>query len=293
MNVIKTDKGEIVQKNIKMNIKMKCYGILTRLFRGHNLDRYPFIKRLHIHIVNKATGKYINFNGYKMIAGVQGWIHFQYTGVYEPITTKLILDIIKPGDVVVDAGANVGYYTLLFSRLVGNSGKVYAFEPDPINFSRLLKNIELNGCKNIVAERKALSDINGVVKLFLHELNPGGHTITDAYENLKFINVDCITLQDYFKDKKCKLSFIKADVEGAEDRVLRGSGSLIDGKVGLLLEFNYDIMSANHSDGQQLIDMLKGRGYGMIGINEKAKLIVDIIESKRGVTLNVLCHRVI
>lgn len=64
--------------------------------------------------------------------------------IHEPLMTEIIKRETKEGDVVLDIGAHIGYYTLMFARLVGKEGKVFAFEPDPDNFTLLKKNIEIN-----------------------------------------------------------------------------------------------------------------------------------------------------
>src|SRR4030042_7144688 len=64
--------------------------------------------------------------------------------IHEKATTELFKTMVKEGDVVLDMGANIGYFTILAARLVGKKGKVYSFEPEPRNYSYLKKNIELN-----------------------------------------------------------------------------------------------------------------------------------------------------
>ena len=82
-------------------------------------------------------------------------------GNWEPSETSWFLRVVKPGDTFVDVGANAGYYTIIGSRLVGEKGKVYAFEPEPAMFALLEKNVRLNGLTNVVLERKALSNKQG------------------------------------------------------------------------------------------------------------------------------------
>ena len=82
-------------------------------------------------------------------------------GNWEPSETAWFLRTVKPGDIIVDAGANVGYYTVIGSRLVGDRGKVYAFEPDPSNFELLRKNVELNGLKNVVLDAQGPVESQG------------------------------------------------------------------------------------------------------------------------------------
>lgn len=67
------------------------------------------------------------------------------TGSFERYSTKILCKIIKPGWIIYDIGANIGYYTILFSKLTGMKGKVYSFEPDQDNCRLLQKNIKLNG----------------------------------------------------------------------------------------------------------------------------------------------------
>ena len=96
---------------------------------------------------------------------------------YEPETTGLLQRVIEPGMVVVDVGAHVGYYALLAAKRVGPQGKVYAFEPDPTNYALLLKNIELNGYRNILTTGEAVSDRVGTATLYLAGLDTGRHSL--------------------------------------------------------------------------------------------------------------------
>lgn len=84
-------------------------------------------------------------------------------GLYEPSVARLFENILGEGMTMVDLGANIGYYTLLASRLVGRSGRVYAFEPDPENHQYLLRNIVANGCRNVTVVEKAVYNITGTM----------------------------------------------------------------------------------------------------------------------------------
>jgi len=96
-------------------------------------------------------------------------------GYFEPYETTLIESEIRPGDVVLDIGANIGYYTLIFARLVGERGRVYAFEPDPTNFRLLKKNVRANGYQNVIFVKKAVADSSGSMPLYLCPDNKGDH----------------------------------------------------------------------------------------------------------------------
>lgn len=164
-------------------------------------------------------------------------------GVHEKATTELFKKMVKEGDVVVDMGANIGYFTLLAARLAGKSGKVYAFEPEPRNYYYLLKNIEINRYDNVVAVQKAVSDKTGKTTLFICPYDSGHHTI-NQYEGIKaytpnlvgnkkdFVEVETITLDDFLKDEK-QVNVIKMDVEGAEALVLSRMDNVIRGNANL------------------------------------------------------------
>ena len=86
-------------------------------------------------------------------------------GVHEPIATRLLNQQIKSGMRVIEIGANIGYYTLIAANLVGESGKIYAIEPEPANYALLTKNVEVNGYKNVIPIQKAISNEIGTSKL--------------------------------------------------------------------------------------------------------------------------------
>ena len=166
--------------------------------------------------------------------------------VHEEFTTALFRKIVKEGDVVVDLGANIGYFTLLAAKLVGKKGKIYAFEPEPRNYQYLIRNIRLNGYDNVVALQKAVADKPGTVKLFICPYDTGHHTIQKydgihAYrpdfvnEKKEFVEVEQVRLDDFLRGKTTMINVIKMDVEGAEMLALAGMEQLIKGNKNLIM----------------------------------------------------------
>jgi len=98
-------------------------------------------------------------------------------GVWEAYETQLLMQSLFVGATFVDVGANIGYYSIVASPLVGITGRVFAFEPERDNFSLLEKNIQLNQLTNITAVAAALSDTDSDAELFLNEENRGDHQI--------------------------------------------------------------------------------------------------------------------
>jgi len=132
---------------------------------------------------------------------------FLLHGDYEPETTKLFESIVKSGDVCVDAGASHGYFTLLFARLVGETGKVYAFEPTHNQFPYLQANIEANGYKDRV---KAFNLGAWSEEIVNNVLN----TNADPEGTLHTIALDTVLPE--------KVDFIKMDIDGSEPEALKG-----------------------------------------------------------------------
>jgi FkbM family methyltransferase len=161
-------------------------------------------------------------------------------GVWEPNETHWITKSLAQGDVFVDLGANIGYYTVLAARLVGESGHVYAFEPDPIAFSLLERNVRLSGLRNVTLEQKAVSDAPGTIRLFIAEKNKGDHRIFQAAGGTReSIGVEAVSLDDYFAGRETEINFIKIDTQGAEGAIIAGAEKLLsmNDHVRLAMEF--------------------------------------------------------
>jgi len=143
--------------------------------------------------------------------------------LYEPVETAWVKRTVRSGSVVLDIGANIGYYTLLFSKLVGVRGKVIAFEPDQQNADILRKNLLLNNLSAQVMQ-KAVTDHSGSLKLYLSADNKGDHRICPA-EDRQARTVPCVAIDDVIKGDR--VDFVKMDIQGAEVLALRGMKKLI------------------------------------------------------------------
>jgi FkbM family methyltransferase len=141
--------------------------------------------------------------------------------------TRILLESLKPGMTVIDVGANVGYYTLLMSKRVGAAGKVFAFEPDPLNFSILEYHAKRYQCANVVLEKKAVLSKSGSARLYQSQSNPGDHRVYDLGDGRRSIPVEVVSLDDYFKRSKAPIDFIKIDVQGAEMAVIDGMNDIL------------------------------------------------------------------
>lgn len=188
-------------------------------------------------------------------------------GVYEFALSQLIRAYLTTTDVFVDVGANIGYYSVIASNLVGPAGRVFAFEPSPRVRARLVRNITLNGMTNNVEVRsEAVSEECGIVRLV--EPNGGGNDGL-AYVDLKAtgggVEVTAVRLDGVPELRSRLPDLIKVDVEGGEAAVFRGASMLlreeaaptilfesfdISRDAAILRQFGYDVFQPGLLRGQ-------------------------------------------
>ena len=165
-------------------------------------------------------------------------------GLYEPAVTELFQRIVSQGMGVVDLGANVGYHTLLLSQLVSPSGRVYAFEPDPIIYAALIKNIKLNGCRNVAAVCQAVANSTGSMTLVRDPYGCEGiltNKIDDKSKGDR-LTVQTVALDHFFAAQGWPtIDLIKLDIEGSEKAALEGMRELSrrSPHLQLIMELNW------------------------------------------------------
>jgi FkbM family methyltransferase len=196
-------------------------------------------------------------------------------GAYEPEETRLFRSKCRAGDTVIDVGANVGWYTIIASKLLGKNGRVIAFEPDPENFALLKRNVLANGCDNVILEQKALSNASGTLTLYLDESNKGKHsTVFDS--KWVGIKVEALRLDDYLENRFKKVDFVKIDVEGAEPMVLEGMKRAIESNPGIRLAVEFAperVVAAGHQPKEYLEGFIE-EGFRIYLIDEGKRQVV-------------------
>src|SRR3989344_9520662 len=126
-------------------------------------------------------------------------LYYYYKNVSEKEQIDFFKKKIKKGMTVVDIGANIGFYSMLFSHLVGQKGTVYAFEPDEQNFRYLKK--DFKEANNIIIEKLAVGNKNGKIRLYYSKKLNVDHQTYDSGEKRKYKTVDMVTV-DYYLPKK-------------------------------------------------------------------------------------------
>ncbi len=149
---------------------------------------------------------------------------------YEPAETEFVVSRLSPGMTFVDIGANSGYYSLLAAQLVSRQGRVFSFEPYPLNVEILKTNIAANGVQNVTVEELAISSRTGEASLYLSSINQGDHRIYEGHDD-DFYNVGrkrlalgvrTTTLDRYLEEFASSIDFINSDIQGGEHEALKG-----------------------------------------------------------------------
>lgn len=176
-------------------------------------------------------------------------------GLHEPILTRLLASFIHRGDIILDIGANIGYYSLLISRWVGPEGLVIAVEPEPNNFALLELNLCLNKVNNVHLYQVAISDQEGTATLFVSNYSNWHSLRSKKPSTMKEIEVPTTTIDAIAEKIGAPLSLIRMDIEGFEGRALRGGWeTLRRDKPRLVME----IHPAEFSTADEVRDMLAG-----------------------------------
>ncbi len=186
----------------------------------------------------------------------------EWMGIYELSKQRALRRLVSSGTTVCDIGANAGFYSLALSRLVGEAGRVLAFEPLPRNAEKIRRHLTLNRVQNVALHPCALSDVNGVVRFAEGENDFTGRISED---NGGF-EVQSIRLDDFLSDQAGDdPALLKIDVEGAEARVLIGAEMVI-------ARARPTVLLALHGAQQrrQCFDILRSYDYRIASLDNAA-----------------------
>ena len=190
--------------------------------------------------------------------------------IWEPDVTKFITSWIKPGMVALDIGADIGYYTLLFAKIVGPKGKIYSFEPIPEAKWYLDKNIKNNNLNNVKTFSFALFDKQGNVCLedpfIKSKINLSKKTLRDNDIMVEMKIFDSWRLNDITE----KVDLVKIDVEGSEINTLRGMKATLQNEhPAILVEVHPHQLKSFGFIANDLVKFLKTFAYKITPINKK------------------------
>jgi FkbM family methyltransferase len=266
--------------NKTAKIKLAVFSVLTfitRPIRGHGLlVRFP--------VLQKVYGLYKNIYDFSKPHQIMLWQKPFYLDPhdtlemarqkenYEEKTTAVFKQLLRAGDVVADIGANIGFFTVLAATLVGDSGKVFAFEPEPNFYNLLQKNIAAGDYKHVVPSRKAVSEKSGEGYAFFDStVLPNG---TDASaqkpktSSAPRLDVEAVALDDFFRNQRGP-NLIKMDIEGGEGSVLQGAKKLLGDNrdIKIIAEFNPKLLDGYGIGTKAFLDLARSFGFSIYDIN--------------------------
>ena len=252
----------------------KIYRLIAKSLVGTGLSKYSIFVNISRFLTVKLKPDFVIINGNKLYLDKLDAFSLSIMGPHGKIVEELFAKEIKTGDIVVDVGADIGSYTLFLAKLVGPTGKVFAFEPHKDNFAILKKNIEINGYQNIIAENKAISYKTGKAKFYLLDQHPNELYVYGAlFKPQRFddvVDVNTVTLDDYFKDFKEKINFIKMDICGGEGRAFQGMNLILSANPDVKLFHEWwpwGITQYGISNPEKHLELLDNNNYKIFNVD--------------------------
>jgi FkbM family methyltransferase len=193
-------------------------------------------------------------------------------GNYEDYLIEVYKTLLSKNDTIIDVGANIGILSIIGAKIVGEKGKVFAFEPVPENYDSLVNNIKLNRLSNINAVKKAVGEKKGKLEIYLAKNSIGTHSFIEKENHVIAAKevVQVISLDNYLKDEK-SIDVLKVDVEGFEPYVFRGATKTLQKTKYLLFEYNREDTEENYGI-DNYINLLKDFNF-FYEIDEKSKKV--------------------
>jgi FkbM family methyltransferase len=191
---------------------------------------------------------------------------------FEEIELKFFEVFLKKNDFVIDIGANIGLHSIYCSKIVGDNGKIFSFEPTPNTFKQLSDNIELNKLSNVLICNFGISDCETKLMLNTSEYYNAWNTFTDIKKNVnssifeRTIEVDVLRLDKWIVYEKIdfeKIALVKIDVEGWEKFVIQGASKLLSqpDSPAILIEFDENNTWAAGYLCHELYNLIVSFGY--------------------------------
>lgn len=273
---------------------------IAKRFSGMGLrKKVPLINKIYTAVNVRLVPKSVKVFDHIMLLDDQDSMGLAIRGNYENLETDLVRKIIKPGDVVVDVGANIGYFTLIFAQLVGIEGKVLAFEPDEKLFQILTANIQNNGYQNVALFNQGLSDQNSEAFLYLDEFNNLDNRIYASSSTAAKVEIKLVRLDDLIADYAPEVDLIKIDIQGAETFAFIGMRDCLRNSPNLkiITEFwPWSLIQAG-SQPDEFLQILFEEGFSFFDIKHSLEHPVSIawlmekFPSSHNAATNLFCTR--
>jgi len=286
------------------NLKLKLIRTLINIIIKLKINRIipmnsKFVYNIADNIIKSTISSEDIFEveNFKMVKGRTTRYSILTGRLCEYSLSILIKNKIKNGMIVFDIGANIGGTSLLFSKLVGSQGHVYAFEPDPTLCVILKRNIELNNLHNVSIFQTAVSDKIGTSFFSLNSEQDGDNRLESQKIGKDSIQVKTISIDEFCKEQKILPDFIKIDIQGFEPKAIQGMLNLFHDQpnLKLLTEFYPSaILDANSSPKEFLLNLQKF-GFIIHQISDSGQLeefsIADLLKIKNDDYVDLYCTK--
>ena len=270
----------------------KLLNVYTRNFSFPHKGLKYFLKAAtSLGIVNKTYKKRLSDNFFMFLNPTE---HIQqqlfWYGYYEKELRDLLKQIVKPNDVFIDIGANIGYFSLLIAHHFP-SAKVISFEPVADPFKKMNENISLNNIENIITVNAAAGEVNEEKELFVSapdNLGMSSFQQPENYSGYKEI-VKVVSIDEWFKRSGLsKIDIVKLDIEGSELAALRGMKEVLQNcRPLLIVEINPETLSMFNLKPFYIYDYLEQHGFKRFLILENG-MLKQLSQIEIDQTINVL-----
>tara|TARA_Y100000992_G_scaffold302061_1_gene274766 strand:- start:3078 stop:3881 length:804 start_codon:yes stop_codon:yes gene_type:complete len=237
---------------------------------------YPLIARLRFFfssfIKNQQTIKLDGFSLKVNLIDHPSRILYSYRNNYEYETIGLCKDILKEGDVVIDIGANVGYFSYIFNLAVGNKGKVYSFEPNPEVYNFLEDNLSRFSSSKVY--QQFVSDKENKIKY------------TSPNSLFEELSTETVSINNFINEKKIDL--IKIDIDGLDFLALKGCSKYLESKSKpkIIIEIGENSEREHNIHYNEIFIYLENMGYKAFNA-DKNQQSFDLSKIKKNEVLNV------
>ncbi|MDF2376643.1 MAG: FkbM family methyltransferase [Verrucomicrobiales bacterium] len=199
-------------------------------------------------------------------------------GNYEPHLTRFVNEHVSlwSEDHAFDVGAHLGWYSLLLNSQ--GQGNIHSFEPDPMNFSLLSENLEMNHAGRVKTNQAAVGETPGTLTLHLYpDKNRGRHSILPINDGEK-VEVEAVSLDDYCRSLEIDpalVRFVKIDVEGFEPIALKGASEILKANPLILSEYAPEYMEKGGISIPDYLEMMFGNGFSAYKIDEEGIEVIN------------------
>jgi FkbM family methyltransferase len=218
-------------------------------------------------------------------------LYAQFKNRQDKVEIDWIKKNVRQGQTVLDIGANIGFYTQILAQQVGEKGKVYAFEPEKLNFVRLQKAV--SELPQVQIEQKAVADSNGKLPIYVsHRLNVDNRTYKpEEYKSV--YEIDKVSIDLFLPNQK--IDFIKIDIQGFELQAFKGMEKTLANNPNIQIVselWDHGLRTAG-SSASELMNYLNQLGFQVYSLDSPTLEIMkpESVESEEDKYYNILIKR--